>query len=64
MKIGHHFRSDKACTLIGTHAMWALLCRDPLPAIKQAGFAIEQQHRFTVEGLGVIGPHQCGIAVA
>ncbi|CAL5218682.1 g390 [Coccomyxa viridis] len=40
------------------------LNRDPLPAIQQAGFAIEQQHRFTVEGLGVIGPHQCGIAVA
>ena len=45
-------------------AMLACPCRDPLPAIQQAGFAIEQQHRFTVEGLGLIGPHQCGIAVA
>ena len=32
--------------------------------IMETGFAIEQQQRFTVEGLGIIGPHQCGIAVA
>ncbi|CAK0773317.1 hypothetical protein CVIRNUC_004052 [Coccomyxa viridis] len=40
------------------------LNRDPLPVIMETGFAIEQQQRFTVEGLGIIGPHQCGIAVA
>eukprot|EP00887_Chlorella_sp_A99_P001288 scaffold14.g1288.t1 len=40
------------------------LTRDPLPAIEAAGFSSVQARRFSVEGMGLIGPHVAGIATA
>lgn len=38
------------------------LLRDPMPAIERAGLDSSATMRFSVEGMGLIGPHVAGIA--
>eukprot|EP00271_Cylindrocystis_brebissonii_P002810 TRINITY_DN13595_c0_g2_i1.p1 TRINITY_DN13595_c0_g2~~TRINITY_DN13595_c0_g2_i1.p1 ORF type:complete len:534 (+),score=31.06 TRINITY_DN13595_c0_g2_i1:316-1917(+) len=39
------------------------LTRDPLPAMQSVGFSSLQTHRLSVEGMSLLSPHLCGVAV-